>query len=239
MNPSVLVLAAALSAGTALLASPATAQMLPPPENVVTLSASASVEVPQDWLTVVLSTTKEGPVAAEVQAQLQRVLDGALAEARPQARPEQVLVRTGNFSLHPRYTPKGGTNGWTGSAELIIEGRDTATIAALAGRIEGLTIARVGHSLSRAARERVEAEVMADAVGRFRAQADQAARLFGFTGWLLREVNLGGQAAQPRVQMMAMRLEAADASMARAPLPVEAGLATVTADVNGSIQLTR
>jgi predicted secreted protein len=222
----------------ALAGRPGAAQTLPPPENVVSLSATATVEVAQDWLSVVLSTTREGPEAQRVQEQLRQALDAALAVARRAARPGALEVSTGNFSLSPRYTPKGGTNGWTGQAELVLEGRDMAAIAQLAGRIDTLSIARVQHSLSREARERVEADVTAQAVGRFRAQADQAARLFGFTGWLLREVNLGGQ-AEPRRAPMAMRLQSADAGMAGQPLPVEAGNAEVSAMVNGSVQLTR
>lgn len=220
------------------LAGPAAAQMQAPPENVVSLNASAAVEVPQDWITVVLSTTREGPEAATVQSQLKQALDAALVLARPAARPGDLEVRTGNFALHPRYTAKGGSSGWTGQAELVLQGRDMGAVAQLAGRIQTLTVARVSYSLSRAAQEKVEAEVMASAVARFRAQADQAASLFGFTGWLLREVNLGGGSSSPRPVAMAMQSRVADAAMS-APLPVEAGQATVTAHVNGSVQLTR
>lgn len=237
MKPLSLVFGSALVAATAL-AIPVAAQTLPPPENVVSLSASASVEVPQDWLSVTLSTTREGPEAGPVQAQLKEALDAALAEARKLVKPGMVEVRTGNFSLRPRYTNKGGSNGWRGQTELIIEGRDMATIAELSGRIASLSVLRVSHGLSREASERVEADVMAQAVARFRARADQAAKLFGFSGWLLREVNLGGQAAVRNAPML-MRSQMADASVASAPLPVEAGNATVTANVNGSVQLTR
>ena len=232
-----LVLALAVTS-SALAVGPLAAQTLPPPENVVSLQATATVEVPQDWLTVVLSTTREGPEAERVQAQLKQALDAVLASARPAARPGELEVRTGNFSLRPRYTPKGGTNGWTGQAELVVEGRDMAAIGQLAGRIDTLSIARVQLSLSREARERVEADVMAQAVGRFRTQADQAAKLFGFTGWLLREVNLGTQGEMRRAPI-AMRMQAADGMVASAPLPVEAGNAEVSATASGSVQLTR
>jgi predicted secreted protein len=238
MKPLSLAFALACGAITVASAGPVAAQTLPPPENVVSLSASATVEVPQDWLSVTLSTTREGPEADRVQAQLKEALDAALAEARKLAKPGQVEVRTGNFSLRPRYTSKGGSSGWTGQTDLVVEGRDMATIAQLTGRIQTLTIQRVSHSLSREAKERVEADVMAEAVARYRAQADQAAKLFGFSGWLLREVNLGGQASMRSAPVL-MRAQMADASMASAPLPVEAGNATVTANVNGSIQLTR
>ncbi|GAB4035639.1 MAG: SIMPL domain-containing protein [Rubrivivax sp.] len=214
------------------------AQTLPPPENVVSLSASATIEVPRDWMTVVFSTTREGPDAGAVQTQLKQALDAALAEARKAARPGEVEVRGGNFSLHPRYTPQGGRSGWTGSTEMVVEGRDMAAIAQLTGRVQTLTIARLSYGLSRAAVEGVEAEATREAVQRFRAKADQAAKLFGFSGYLLREVNLGHSGGPPPVPVMAMK--AARGAMAEdAALPVEAGKAGVTVTVNGSVQLTK
>jgi predicted secreted protein len=100
----------ALAAGAACAQSPLVSTAAP--QNVVNLSASATVEVPKDQLTVVFSTTREGSDAAVVQGQLKQALDAALAEARKAARPGQLDVQTGNFSLYPRYSPKGGTNGW-------------------------------------------------------------------------------------------------------------------------------
>ena len=70
------------------------------------LSASASVEVAKDLLAVTFSTTQEGTDANAVQAQLKQALDAALAEAKKAARPGQVDVQTGNFSLYPRYATR-------------------------------------------------------------------------------------------------------------------------------------
>ena len=113
----------------------------PPPLGVLSLTASASVEVTKDVLSVTFSTTKEGPDANTVQAQLKQALDAALAEAKKAARPGQVEVQTGAFSLFPRYTNKGGINGWQGSAEVIVDGRDMAAIGQLSGRITTMTVA--------------------------------------------------------------------------------------------------
>jgi predicted secreted protein len=221
-----------------LSAAPAMAQQNPPPQNVVALSAGASTELTMDWLTLVFSTAREGPDAATVQGQLRQALDAALAEARKSARAGELNVRTGGFSLQPRYAPKGGMSGWHGSAELIVEGRDTAAISQLAGRIQTLSIARVAWSLSREAREKVESEVAGQAIARFRARADEVARQFGFAGWTLREANVSSNEPPPGMPVPMMRAQAAGA-VADAALPVEAGKALVSASVNGSVQLTK
>ena len=211
------------------------AQTAPPPLNVISLGATATVEVNKDWLTVVFSTTREGTDAAVVQSQLRQALDDALVEARKLAKPGQVEVQTGAFSLYPRHAPKGGITGWQGATELIVQGRDTQAIASLTSRVQSLSIARVAFSLSREGREKVEADVTAQAIARFRARADVVAKQFGFAGYSVREVAVSSDAGpmqpQPLMRAQAMRSGADEA------LPVEAGKATVTATVSGSVQM--
>jgi predicted secreted protein len=86
-----MVVVALLGAAACSWAAPPTA----PPQNVMSLTASASMEVPLDQLTVVLTAVKEGSEAPLVQTQLRLALDAALAEARKAVRPGQLEVRTG------------------------------------------------------------------------------------------------------------------------------------------------
>lgn len=226
-----------MALGIAALGGGATAQTLPVPQNVVSINATASLEVPKDWLTVVFSTTRDGADAALIQTQLKQALDAALAEARKIAKPGQVEVQTGGFSLSPRYAPKGGINGWQGSTELVVEGRDTQAIAALTSKVQTLTISRVGFSLSREARQKVENDVAAMAIDRFRQRADAVSRQFGFSGYSVREVNVSAEGGMPPPMPYARAGVAASMAVADAALPVEGGKATVTASVSGSVQM--
>lgn len=228
-----------LAAAAALLSLPVHAQpLLPPPQNVVTLSAQASTEVTRDFVSIALAATREGAEAASVQAQLRQLLDAALAEARKAVKPGQVDVRTGSFSVYPRYAPKGGISGWQGSAELIVEGKDVAGVGVLAGRLSSLAVTRVSQGLSREAREQVEGEVAAQAIARFRARAEAYAKQFGFAAFTIREVNVsGGDMAGGPVPMVRMNAMAAGGA-ADAPQPIEAGRTTVTVTVSGSVQMT-
>ena len=212
------------------------------PQNVVSLSAEASREVLQDRLSITLSVSREGSEAAAVQSQLRQALDSALADARKAQRPNGGLdVRTGAFSLSPRYAPKptNGNNisGWQGRAELLIEGSDIAAISQLAGRLTTLTVARVAFGLSREARERAEAEVAAQAIGRFRERAETYARHFGFGGYSLREVTVNGGEMGGSPQPV-FRAQALSAKSGDEVQPVEAGKTTVSVSVAGSIQLS-
>ena len=208
------------------------------PQGVVSLSSSATLEVTRDLLSVTFNTTREGADAASVQSQLKQALDAALAEAKRVAKPGQVDVQTGNFSISPRYTSKGASNGWQGSAELVVEGRDMQAIGQLSGRITTLTINRVGYAISRELREKSEGEVSAQAIARYRAKAADYAKQFGYTGYAVREVNVSSNEQPPGPRPMAMQAKAMSAPSDDA-LPVEPGKGTVTVNVNGTIQMTK
>ncbi|NDP40129.1 MAG: SIMPL domain-containing protein [Rhodoferax sp.] len=207
----------------------------PAVQNVVQLSATGSIEVPQDLLSIAMSTTRDGSDASAVQGQLKSALDAALAEAKKTAQLGQLDVRTGNFSLYPRYGRDGKPIGWQGTAELILEGRDVARISSAAGKIQTLTVSNVSFSLSREQRTRVESEAQGIAIERFKARAGDISRAFGFTGYTLREVNVSAndQGYSPRPRMMAMEAK----TVADASVPVEAGKTAVLVTVSGSVQL--
>jgi predicted secreted protein len=207
----------------------------PPTLGVLGLSASASVEIAKDLLSITFSTSREGTDANAVQAQLKQALDAALAEAKKAAKPGQIDVQTGNFSLYPRYAQKGGINGWQGSAELIVEGRDMTGIGQLAGRIATMTIGHVAYRLSREASEKVEGDVATEAIARYRVKAALYAKQFGYAGYTIREVNLSTN--EPQDGPIRMPRAAVAMSSSSEPLPIEPGKATVTATVNGTVQM--
>lgn len=221
----------AMSVTAALAADP------PAPSGVVALTASASVEVTRDLMAVTLSATREGTDASTVQSALKQALDAALLEARAAAKPGQIDVRTGNFSMNPRYSPKGQLNGWQGTAELVIEGRDLTGIGQLAGRIQSMTVARVSQGLSREQREKAESGVTTQAIARYRAQAAEVTKQFGYASYSVREVSVNGnEQGVPEPMMMRAKVFAAAAD---APLPVEAGQTSVTVTVSGTVQMVK
>lgn len=206
------------------------------PVNQVQLSASASVEVQQDLLTLSLSVTREGVDPTALQAQLRQALESALAVAKPLAQSGAMEVRTGQFSLQPRYGRDGKISAWSGSAELVLEGRDFARIGSTAGKVQTLVINNASFSLSRDARAKAEAEVQSSAIERFKLRAADIAKGFGFAGYSLRDIAVSASDAgfMPRPRMAVF---AAKAMEADAPVPMEAGKTAVTVTVSGSVQL--
>ena len=206
-------------------------------QNVAQLSSTASVEVQQDLLTILMNTSISGSDANTVQTQLKQALDAALAIAKPAALPGQLDVRTGNFSLYPRYDKNSKINGWQGTTELVLEGRDFPRITSTAGKIQSMTLGNVSFALSREQRSKVEAEAQTMAIERFKAKSLEISKGFGFASYSLREVsvNANDQGFQPRNRPMMTMARAADAESAA--IPVEAGKSIVQVNVSGAIQM--
>ena len=233
------VLALVLAASLPMLAAaqpPVVQTVQKDPEGVISLNSSATVQVPNDWITVQFSATKEGTDAAAVQAALKEALGAALAQARQVAKPDgHVEVQGGGFSLQPRLNAKGQVNGWTGTTSLWVQGRDMGTIAELAGRVQAMTVGSLDYSVSREAREKVEGDAAAQAIARFRAKAADYAKAFGYAAFTVRDANVNIDNGQPTPRPY--RAKAMISSAASDSLPVEAGSGSVTANVNGSVQL--
>jgi predicted secreted protein len=205
------------------------------PHQVLHLSASAHTEVPQDWLVMTLAVQKEGLQAPAVQKQLNAVLSAALAVATPLAKPGALDVSTGEMDVSPRYGREGKINGWTGYAQLVLQGRDAVQIATLATRLQDLTVAQIDWQLSPEQKMAAESRIQAEAVARFQSKAQALTQQFGFAAYTLREVRVNAQEAEEGSAMprMAMTQMAA----APAPMPTLAGKSRVVVSVSGSIAM--
>lgn len=208
------------------------------PSGVVALTATASTDVTRDMLTITLMTHRDGVDASAVQSSLKQAVESALAEARSVSRPGQIDVRTGNFSLSPRYSPKNAISGWQGSAEVVLEGRDLPGLSQLAGRIQSMGIARVSQGLSREQREKAEAGALSQAISRYRAQAADVTKQFGYSSYVVREVSVSTN--DPGSNPVPMFAVARSMSVQNdAPMPIEAGQTSVTVTVNGTVQMSK
>jgi predicted secreted protein len=204
-------------------------------QNVAKFSFTNAVEVQQDLLLISLNTSREGLDATGVQTELKQALSAAVEFAKSAAVTGQMELRTGSFSLYPRYDKEGKMNGWKGSVELLLEGRDFALITATAGKIKSLTISNISFSLSREQRLRVETDAQAAAIAGFRNKAEQISKSFGFNAYTLREisVNSDNQSSYSPRRMTAMAVSSSSSE----PVPAEAGKSTVSVTASGSVQM--
>jgi predicted secreted protein len=217
-----------------LLSATATAQVSQQPFfNVVTLDASAAAEVPTDTLTITLFTEEQGPDPTDLAARVNTRLEQALAKAKADP---NVQAQSGIYQTNPVYDRANQITGWRIRAELILEGRDFKAVGALAGRLQpAMKISAMMFSLSRAAREKAEATLLTEALGRYQDKARVVAKALGFPGFTLGQVAI---ATDRPMQPIAYR-RTAMAAMADAapPVPTEGGNNVVTVTVSGSVIL--
>lgn len=230
-----LMLGAFLLGSSLALAQPGRGAAAPVPS--LTLQASASQEVANDEMHVVLAVERDGAQVAGLNAAVLEVLNEAVAEARkaPGVRPALGSVHT-----QPLWGPQGRPAGWRVRGELRLESRDFAQLSALAGRLgQRLQFAGVTFRVSEELRRRSETELLSRAAQAFHDKARITSRALGFSGYEIVEVTLvPSEAVVPVRRMVATAAELSMRSDA-APLPDAAGESTMTVVISGKVTLLR
>jgi predicted secreted protein len=209
-------------------------------KDVLSLDASAAVEVVPDTAYVTLAAEATGTDAGAITRDVQQIINAGLTQAKAT---KDVEARTGGFNTQQRWNNKGTRDGWTVRAELVLKSKDFATLGTLAGKLaqQKLMIANTGFEMSRAQREREEAALIESAVNAFKTKATAAAKAFGFSGYTLREVNLGsiGGDIRPQPKFAMARAAVMDAAPAPEAMSIEGGKSTLTLSVNGSVVMQK
>jgi predicted secreted protein len=205
------------------------------PAGVLSLSAQASAEVPEDVVTITLFYEQEANDPASLTATLNQRADAALKRAKGTA---GVTARSGQFTIFPSTDRDGRISAWRGRTEIVLESRDFAAASKLAGDIASIMqVGNVQFSLSPEAQRAAEQKLTGDAIASFREQAMSSARAFGYSSYTIREVNVSHGMMAPRpVMMMSARAMSAEAKAAP-PLSLEGGTSNVTVNVSGSVQM--
>lgn len=227
------LLAASLLTTTAAVAS---AQTLPPPAGVLSLSAEAVTEVPTDVVQLTLAAEQEGAEPSAISSALSARTQAVLAQAK---RTSGVEAQSGGFTIHPSTDRNGRISTWRGRSEVILKSKDFAAVSKLAGELASqMQVQNVAFSLSRETRQATEAKLAEQAVAAFRDKAQASTKLFGYSGFTIREVSMNdsGGVVPPMPRMYAAKAMSADAG---APIPMEGGKAHVTVSVNGSVQMVK
>ncbi|BCQ22549.1 SIMPL domain-containing protein [Caballeronia sp. NK8] len=209
----------------------------PQPSGVLSLSAQANAQVPQDVVDITLFYEQEAADPSSLTNTLNQRAEAALREAKGV---ENVTAKSGSFTVYPTTDRDGKISAWRGRTEVVLESHDFAAASKLAGKMSSsMQVGSVAFSLSPEAQRAAEQRLVSQAIDSFRKQAQTAAQAFGYSNFTIREVNVGRSGNQPRpIMMMQARAMSNDAKMA-APIAMEAGTSTVTVDVSGSVQMGR
>lgn len=216
------------------LVVPALAQPAPPapPGTMLTLSARADKTLPRDRLHAELRVEAVGANPVRVQAEVNRRMATALANAKAAA---NVTVETTGYGVYQERDAKGNPIRWHGSQSLRIASGDFAALLRLVGTLqgEGLALSDLAAELSPAAAKAAQDALTDAALKDIRARAARIAATLGTRVERYAELHVGNVSLPPvPVRFMAA---AAPGGM---PAPVAAaGDATVTVTVDATVLL--
>ncbi len=198
--------------------------------NLVTLSAHAEREVPNDLLSAVLAAEAEGAEPAQLANEVNRAMQQALATAKTT---RGVNARTGAYQTYPIYD-KNRVARWRARQELRLESADFAAVTGLIGKLQAsLVVTGMTLSVSAEARRQAENALIPEALAAF----DERARLVRDTmkakGYRVRDLQVSGSEPVRPVFAMARSM----ASQSVAPPAVEPGTTRIVITVSGTVQL--
>jgi predicted secreted protein len=235
-SASTIALSMVLASSLALVSAAAEAQSVTQaePSGVLSLTAQSSAEVPQDVVDITLFYEQEANDPSTLTTTLNQRAETALRQAKGVS---GVTARSGSFSIYPSTDRDGRISAWRGRTEVVLESHDFAAASKLAGEMSSnMQVGNVQFSLSPEAQRAAEQKLTGEAIASFRQQASAGAQAFGYSGYSIREVNIGHNGVAPRPMMM-MAARAMGAEAKAAPLPLEGGTSTVSVNVSGSVQM--
>ncbi len=236
MTPRLLLAAVALAA-TAAHAQPAT-----PPRfegTLLMMNGAAEIEVANDEAALTFYLEVQEPDLARAQSQVnQRVAEGvaALKRADPKAQ-----VETSGYGSYPVYQSGSGRKivGWRVRQSVNLKTTDLANLPkTVAAGQQYLALGGIDFRLSRAARERVEGELIQRAIANVNARVAAAAQALNVPAARLRieELNFGiPTGGRPPVIAMA-RMSAAPADSVAEP-QLDAGQSLQQVTVAAKVRL--
>ena len=224
-----LYLAASLAlAGTALAADPA------PRYNTIEPQADAQREVANDTLSASLFVELNDANPAALANAINKAANEALRVARDY---KSVRVRSGNNQTYPVYAKGNVLQGWRGRAEIRIESRDFEAASGLIGKLQaGMQLGSLSFSVSPEARRQTENELIAEAIGAFKARAEIVRGVLAGRGYKILRLNVNSGSSAPPPRFAMARALAAGAPEVAAP-NLEGGVSLVTVTLGGAIEV--
>lgn len=211
----------------------------PPGEGTVLLiTGAAELEVPNDEAVATFFYEAQDADLTKAQGRVnQRVGDGtaALKRADPKAQ-----IETSGYSSYPVYADNAARSsvGWRVRQGVTLRTSDLAALPRTVAAAQSLlALGGIDFRLSRAARERVDAQLIGLATANLNARLASAATALGSSPARVRieEVNFGGREGGPQPMMMRQAPMMAEAG---APPPAfESGRSTERLTVSGKARL--
>lgn len=199
--------------------------------NLITLSAQAEREVPNDLLSAVLAAEAEGTDTAQLANEINKTMQAALAAAKGA---RGVNARSGTYQTFPVYD-KSRIVRWRARQELRLESADFAAMTALIGKLQAsLVVTGMSVSVAPETRRQAETALIPQALAAFDERARVVRDAMKAKGFRVKELQVSG--GEPPVRPM-LTMARSMASQSVAQPAVEPGTTRILITVSGTVQL--
>ncbi|GAB4481325.1 MAG: hypothetical protein OHK0044_29750 [Burkholderiaceae bacterium] len=206
--------------------------------TLVTIASAAEVEAANDEALASFYIEVQDADLARAQSHLnQRVAEAVatLKRADPKAQ-----VETAGYASYPIYAAGGGRKivGWRVRQSVSLRTAELATLPkTVAAAQQQLALGGIAFRLSRAARDRLDAELIRRAYANLNARIDAAAQAMGVPPARVRieEINFGARGDAPPIMPMARAMAMSAEPVAEPSL--DAGQSTLRLDVTARVRL--
>ena len=203
------------------------------PYNRVDFNVEASREVQNDLLVARMAIDVEDKLPANVAQKLNVTLNDALKKA---AKYTNIKTTSGNQSTYPLYTNNSHVNGWHGRGELRLESHDFKAVGDLIAELQStLQLSNVQFMISHYLREKVENNLITEAIHVFQSRADAVRSAMGAKSYKTVHFSINQGGSQQPYPMVAMMRGAAIADAVATP-EFAGGDSRLTVNINGTIE---
>lgn len=204
-----------------------------PPSTEIHLAQQATRQMAPDQLRAELRFEGEGANARQLQADINRRMQAALAKAKAHS---EITAETGGYSVNRDFSSK-DRSAWHASQSLILTARDFSGLLDLVGELQGdgMLVSAMEFFLARETLLSAQSALTAAALEALRTRADEVAADLHMKVDHFEDITVGNAAANTNpVPMMRMN----SALAAPVPPPVaQPGVATVSLTVSADIVL--
>ncbi|TDQ56506.1 putative secreted protein [Mesocricetibacter intestinalis] len=208
-------------------------------DNLVSFEVQSERELPRDLFQVRMFLNEEGQNLKN----LNKVISDKLVQATELIKKQQAVeIQSNNRQTHVRYDDKGRKTGWRGSAELVLQSKDSTALSQLIDELSGLmAIDNVNATVSSQSLARIEEEMTKEILGKFRHKAELISTSLQAKGYNIVRLDILAPSqrypeSEPRLYKMAA---ARNLERDTGPVQLEGGKAVIHMQLNGQIGLIK
>jgi len=207
-----------------------------PPEGIVNLQASASMEVETDTMQAVISVEAENYDPSALAKNINEKMAWALKAAKQF---KDVKVKGGQYTSHQLYN-KRIFRAWRGSQTITLKSKNSAQLGKLIGVLqEKLLIKSLRYHVSKEKRDAVNKKLVKLAIKNFKEQALVVTQGFDKNKYVIHQISINTNNQQRPVYYAKSRMMGGNSMEASAPANLQQNSSNIKVNINGSIRLIK